>query len=81
MVAITTTSNSGEVKESLGIGLGVDDRNRWLQFLVSDAPFCPMTTPSLPVSSSRIMIRPQRDFADQNHLRHTLIESHQGFPF
>lgn len=34
MGAITTTSNSGEVKESLGVGLGVDDRNRWQQFLV-----------------------------------------------
>ena len=37
MAAITTTSNSGEVKDSLGIGLGVDDRNRWLEFLV-----CPL---------------------------------------
>ncbi len=34
MVAITTTSNSGEVKGSLGIGLSINDKNRWLQFLV-----------------------------------------------
>ena len=40
MVAITTTSNSGEVKDSLGIGLGVDDRNRWLQFLVRLVSHC-----------------------------------------